>query len=60
MNRTVLDCRQCTQRCKKLEILEIYLCYFFVAGANFLAILGNFRAILAILSHFWAIMDNFG
>ena len=43
----------------KLEILEIYLCYFF-AGANFWAILGNFRAILAILGNFWAIMGNFG
>ena len=36
------------QRCKKLEILEIYFCYFFLAGANF-------WAILAILGHFWAI-----
>ena len=43
---------------------------FFLAGANFwvilgdfwaiLAILGHFWAILAILSHFWAIMGNFG
>ena len=48
------------QRCKKLEILEIYLCYFFLAGANFWAILGNLRAILAILGNFWAIMGNFG
>ena len=48
------------QRWKKLEILEIYLCYFFLAGANFWAILGNFWAILAILGHFWAIMGNFG
>ena len=23
------------QRCKKWEIREIYLCYFFLAGANF-------------------------
>ena len=30
---------------------------FFLAGANFWAILGNFRA---ILGHFWAIMGNFG
>ena len=28
---------------------------FFSAGANFWAILGHFRAILAILGHFWAI-----
>ena len=33
---------------------------FFLAGANFWAILGNFWAILAILGHFWAIMGNFG
>ena len=32
----------------------------FLAGANFWAIWGNFRAILAILGHFWAIMGNFG
>ena len=32
---------------------------FFLAGANFWAILGNFWAILAILSHFWAIKGNF-
>ena len=48
------------QRCKKLEILEIYLCYFFLAGANFWAILGHFWAILAILGHFWAILSHFG
>ena len=29
---------------------------FFLAGANFWAILGNFWAILAILGHFWAIL----
>ena len=33
---------------------------FFLAGANFWAILGHFWAILAILGHFWAIMGNFG
>ena len=33
---------------------------FFLAGATFWAILGNFRAILAILGHLWAIMGNFG
>ena len=38
---------------------DIYL-LFFLAGANFWAILGNFRAILAILGHFGAIMSNFG
>ena len=27
---------------------------FFLAGANFLAILGHFWAILTILGHFWA------
>ena len=32
---------------------------FFLAGANIWAILGNFRAILAILGHFGAIMGNF-
>ena len=47
------------QRCKKWEILEIYLCYF-LAGANFWAILGHFWAILAILGHFWAILSHFG
>ena len=39
------------QRCKKWEILEIYLCYF-LAGANF-------WAILAIFGNFWAILGNF-
>ena len=33
---------------------------FFLASANFWAILGNFWAILAILGPFWAIMGNFG
>ena len=33
---------------------------FFLAGANFWAILGNFWAILAILGHFWAILGHFG
>ena len=33
---------------------------FFLAGANVWAILGNFRAILAILGNSWAIMGNFG
>ena len=33
---------------------------FFLAGANFWAILGNFWAILAILGNFWAILGNFG
>ena len=33
---------------------------FFLAGANFWAILGKFWAILAILGHFGAIMGNFG
>ena len=33
---------------------------FFLAGANFWAILGHFWAILAILGHFWAIMGTFG
>ena len=32
---------------------------FFLAGANFWAILGNFRAILAILGHFSAILGHF-
>ena len=35
---------------------------FFLAGANFWAILGHFWAILAILSHFWqlwSILGNF-
>ena len=35
---------------------------FFLAGANFWAILGHFWAILAILSHFWQlwlILGNF-
>ena len=36
------------------------LVLFFLAGANFWAILGHFWAILAILGHFWAIMGNFG
>ena len=40
-----------SQRCKKWEIREIYLCYF-LAGANF-------WAILAILGHFWAILGHF-
>ena len=48
------------QRYKKWEIREIYLCYFFLAGANFWDILGHFLAIWAILGHFWAIMGNFG
>ena len=33
---------------------------FFLAGANFWAILGNFWAILAILGHFWANLGIFG
>ena len=33
---------------------------FFLAGANFWAILGNFWAIWAILGHFWAILSHFG
>ena len=33
---------------------------FFLDGANFWAILGNFRAILAIWGNFWANMGNFG
>ena len=33
---------------------------FFLAGANFWAILGHFWAILAILGHFWANLGNFG
>ena len=33
---------------------------FFLAGANFWAILGHFWAILAILGHFWAILSHFG
>ena len=33
---------------------------FFLAGANFWAILGHFWAIFAILGHFWAILGNFG
>ena len=37
-----------------------YISAFFLAGANLWAILGNFRAILAILGHFWVIMGNFG
>ena len=32
---------------------------FFLAGANFWAILGHFWAILAILGHFWAILGHF-
>ena len=32
---------------------------FFLAGANFWAILGHFWAIWAILGHFWAILGNF-
>ena len=38
---------------------QIYLCYFFLAGANFWAILGHLRAMLAILGHFRAILGNF-
>ena len=38
------------QRCKKLQMLQIYLCYFFSVGANLWAILG----------HFWANLGNFG
>ena len=34
------------QRCKKLQMLQIYLCYFW--------------AILTILGHFWANLGNFG
>ena len=49
-----------SQRCKKLQMLQIYLCYFFSAGANFWAILGHFWAILATLGHFWANLGNFG
>ena len=33
---------------------------FFLAGANFWAILGHFWAILAILGHFWTILSHFG
>ena len=33
---------------------------FFLAGANFWAILGNFWAILAFLGHFWAILAILG
>ena len=33
---------------------------FFSAGANFWAILGHFWAILAILGHFGANLDNVG
>ena len=33
---------------------------FFLGGANFWAILGNFLAVLEILGHFWVIMGNFG
>ena len=38
---------------------DISLLYF-LAGANFWAILGNFWAILAILGHFWSILSHFG
>ena len=33
---------------------------FFLAGANFWAILGNFWAIWAIFGHSWAKLGNFG
>ena len=33
---------------------------FFLAGAIFWAILGNFWAILAILGNFWAILGHYG
>ena len=33
---------------------------FFSVGANFWAIFGHCWAILAIWSHFWANLDNFG
>ena len=46
------------QRCKKLQMLQIYVCYFFSAGANFWAGLGHFWAILAIFGNFWAILGN--
>ena len=44
------------QRCKKRQMRQIYLCYFFSAGANFWAILGHFWA---NLGHFWDILGNF-
>ena len=48
------------QRCKMQQMRQIYMCYFFSAGANFWAILGHFWAILAILGNFWAILSHFG
>ena len=49
-----LDGEDPNQRCKKLQMLQIYLCYFFSAGANLWASLSHFWAISAILGHFWA------
>ena len=49
-----------TQRCKKWQMRQIYMCYFFSAGANFWAILGHFWAISAMFGDFWANLGNFG
>ena len=58
-----------TQRCKKLQMLQIYLCYFFqlvLIFGPFWVIFGPFwqfwvifGPIWAILGHFWAILGNF-
>ena len=32
---SINSCCRCPQRCKKRQIRQIYLCYFFPAGANF-------------------------
>ena len=50
------------QRCKKLQMLQIYLCYFFqlvLIFGPFWQFWVIFGLIWAILVHFWAILGNF-
>ena len=45
------------QRCQKWEILEIYLCYFLLAGSYFL---GHFGSFLGHFGSSWVILGHFG
>merc|ERR1712218_720570 len=62
-------CDYLEQRCKKRQMRQIYLCYFFqlvLTFEPFWVIFGPFRQfwvifgpIWALLGHFWAILGNF-
>ena len=53
-------CWHLFQRCKKLQMLQIYLFYFFQLVLLFGPFWVIFGPFLAILGHFWANLYNFG